>query len=152
MVKYWTKVKTLQNQFEQFSMVQIPWGSNSHADSLATLASSVMNLSPQVIKAETLAKPSIDHSNNTQAMGIHAGPSWMDSIVAYIRNGTLPEDVSEAKKIRRKSPRYWLSREGKLYKCSYIDSYLLCFLPEAVDLILEELHGEICGCHTGGEP
>jgi len=75
----------------------------------------------------------------------------MDSIVAYIRNGTLTEDVYEATEIRCKSPRYWLSREGKLYKRSYTGPYLLCVHPEVVDLILEELHGGICGSHTGGQ-
>ena len=72
------------------------------------------------------------------------------TIVAYIRNETLPEDGFEAKKIRRKSQRYWLSGEGKLYKRSYTSPYLLCVHPEAVVLILEELHDGICGSHTRG--
>ena len=53
--------------------------------------------------------------------------------------------------IRRSAPRYWLSGEQKLYKCSYSGPYLLCVHPEAVEPLLEELHEGICGSHTEGK-
>lgn len=81
---------------------------------------------------ESLVKPSTDHLNGARVMGIHPGPKWMDSIMAYIIDRMLPEDSFDAKKIKRKAPRYWLSREGKLYKCSYIGSCLLCVHLEAI--------------------
>ena len=81
---------------------------------------------------------------------IKVGPSWMDSIVLFLKEDILPEDKSEADKVRRKAPQFWLSENQKLYKRSFSGPYLLCIHPEAVEFILEELHEGICGSHTGG--
>ena len=62
----------------------------------------------------------------------------------------LPEDKSKAEKVRRKAPRFWLSKDQKLYKRSFSGLYLLCIYPEAIELLLEELHEGIYGSHTGG--
>ena len=62
-------------------------------------------------------------------VGVHqirAGPSWMDSIVAFLKEGTLRFEKGEAEKIRRKAPHFWLSEEQKLYKRSFSVPYLLC--------------------------
>ena len=40
MQKYLRNVKQLQTQFKSFSLEHIPWSRNTHADSLATLATS----------------------------------------------------------------------------------------------------------------
>ena len=74
----------------------------------------------------------------------------MDPIVAYLQNGILPEDKKESKQIRCKSPPYWVSEEGKLYKKSYSGPYLLRVHPEVFETLLKELHKGICGSHTGG--
>ena len=74
----------------------------------------------------------------------------MDPIVTFLIQGLLPEDKCGAKKVHRSAPRYWLSEEQKLYKCSYLGPYLLYVHPEAVEPLLEELHKSICGSHTGG--
>ena len=73
-----------------------------------------------------------------------------DPIVSFLMNGTLPNDIIEAKKAQRKAPRYWLLEEQKLYKRSYSSLYLLCVHPEAIETLLEELHKGICGSHIGG--
>jgi len=47
-------------------------------------------------------------------VGVHftqVGPSWMDPIVSFLRDGTLPENRIEVEKTRRKAPRYWLSED-----------------------------------------
>ena len=74
----------------------------------------------------------------------------MDLIIQFLSKDVLLEDKSEAEKIRRKFPRFWLSEDQKLYKRSFSGSYLLCIHPEASELILEELHERICGSHIGG--
>jgi len=76
---------------------------------------------------------------------LHVGLSWMDPIVTFLKQELLPEDKCEAEKVHRNSPRYWLSKEQKLYKCSYLGPYLLCVHPEVVEPLLEELHDGICG-------
>ena len=81
---------------------------------------------------------------------IKVGPSWMDSIVSFLKEDILPEDKSEADRVRRKTPRFWLFENQKLCKRSFFGSYLLCVHPEAIELILEELHEGICRSHMGG--
>ena len=73
----------------------------------------------------------------------------MDLIVLFLKEDILPEDKLEADKVWRKAPRFWLSRDQKLYKRSFSRPYLLCIHPEASELLLEELHEGICGSHTG---
>ena len=74
----------------------------------------------------------------------------MDPIVRFLKDDVLPKEKSEAEKIRRKAPRFWLSEDHKLYKCSYSGPYLLCVHPEASELLLEKMHKGICESHTGG--
>ena len=81
---------------------------------------------------------------------IRVGSSWMDLIVLFLKEDILLEDKSEADKVQRKAPRFWLSEDQKLYKRSFSGLYLLCTHPEVSELLLEELHEGICGSHTGG--
>ena len=81
---------------------------------------------------------------------IKLGPSWMDSISLFLEKDILPEEKVEAKKVRRKAPRFWLSEDRKLYKRSFSGPYLLCVHPEASESLLEELHKGVYGSHTRG--
>ena len=74
----------------------------------------------------------------------------MDPIIQFLSKDVLPEDKSDAEKIQQKAPRFWLSKDQKLYKRSFSGPYLLCIHPEVSELILKELHEGICGSHTGG--
>ena len=150
MQEYLDKVRHVQSCFNNFTLRQIPRGKNSHADSLAMLATSLGSNLPQVIIMEDLLAPSRDDQPPIRVHSIQVGPSWMDLLVSFLKDGTLPEDKGEAEKIRRKTSRYWLSVEQKLCKLSHSGPYLLCVHPEAVEPLLEELHEEICGSHTGG--
>ena len=76
----------------------------------------------------------------------------MDPISLFLERDILPEEKSEATKVRIKAPWFWLSKDRKLYKRSFSGPYLLCVHPEASVLLLEELHEEVCGSHTGGDP
>ena len=82
---------------------------------------------------------------------VRIGPRWMDPIIQFLSKDVLPEDKSEAEKIRRKAPRFCLSEDQKLYKRYFSGPYLLCIHPEASELLLKELHEEICGSHIGGK-
>ena len=81
---------------------------------------------------------------------VKLGPSWMDTVSLFLEKDVLPEEKSEADKVRRKAPRFWLSEDRKLYKHSFSGPYLLCVHPEASELLLEELHEGVCGSHIGG--
>ena len=62
----------------------------------------------------------------------------MDSIILFLKENILPEEKSEANKVRRKAPQFWLFKDQKLYKRSFSGPYLLCIHPEASELLLEE--------------
>ena len=74
----------------------------------------------------------------------------MDSISLFLEKDILPEEKSEAEKVRRKAPRFWLSEDRKLYKHSFFGPYLLYVHLEALESLLEELHEGVCRSHTRG--
>ena len=57
MLEYLNEVRHLQLGFESFNLSQIPRSRNTHADSLATLATSSAQSLPQVILVEDFCKP-----------------------------------------------------------------------------------------------
>ena len=77
----------------------------------------------------------------------------MDPMVLFLKENILPDEKSEANKVRRKALRFWLFKEPRTKNCTnapFLEPYLLCIHPEALELLLEELHEGICGSHTGG--
>ena len=150
MQEYLSQVRSIQTKFEVFDVSHVPRGGNTHADSLATLATSSMQDLPQVILVEDLCTPTSLHKDMPRIHQINLGPSWMDPISLYLERDILPEGKSETEKVRRKAPRFWLSEDRKLYKRSFSGPYLLCVHPEASKSLLEELHEGVYESHTGG--
>ena len=134
---YLSQVKCLQSEFESFDLLHIPRSGNAHVDSLTILAtSSAQNLS-RVILVEDLYKPIETRKETTRIHQIKAGPSWMESIIQFLRDDTLPEEKIEADKVQRKATKFWLSENQKLYKRSFSGPYLLCIHPEMTKLLIE---------------
>ncbi|XP_023921857.2 uncharacterized protein LOC112033305 [Quercus suber] len=150
MQEYLSQVRCIQANFEFFKITHVPRSGNAHADSLATLATSSAQNLPRMIMVEDLGTPTQGTTETLQVNQISSARSWMDPIILFLEKDILPEDKSEAEKIRRKALRFWLSEDKKLYKRSYSGPYLLCVRPEASEDLLEELHEGICGSHTGG--
>lgn len=105
---------------------------------------------PRIVSVEFLPFSSIYSFDRALILSIHLSASWMDPLVTYLRNGILPEDKKEAERVRRRSLWYWVSKEGKLYERLYSGPYPLCMHPEAVEVLLKELHKGIYGNYTGG--
>ena len=150
MQEYLNQVKRLRPGFNLFRLTHISKSGNIHADSLATLATSFAGQLPRIILVEHLGRASKVAKNTTRVHEIRVGPSWMDPIVAFLKDDILLEVKSEAEKIRRNVTRFWLSEDHKLYRRSYSGPYLLCVHPEASELLLEELHEGICESHIRG--
>ena len=89
---------------------------------------------------EDLYTQALAHKGAPRIHQITLGPSWMDSILLFLEKDVLPEENSETDKVRRKAPRFWLSKDRKLCKRSFSGPYLLCVHLEASELLLEELH------------
>ena len=103
-----------------------------------------------MILVKDLCTPTPIKRDLLQVHQIKFGPSWMDPILLFLERDILPKEKSEAEKVRRKAPRFWLSKDKKLYKRSFSGPYLFCVHPEASELLLEELHEGIYGSHIGG--
>ena len=97
---------------------------------------------------EDLCKPTEIRRNVVHIHQIRVGPSWMDSVVLFLKEDILLEGKVETDKVQKKAPRFWLFDDQKLYKHSFSGPYLLCIHTEAVKLLLEELHEGIYGSHT----
>ena len=119
-----------------------------YTDSLVTFATSSAQDFPRVILVEDLCTPTPLHKDVPWIHQIKLGPSWMDPISLFLERDMLPKEKSEAEKVRRKAPRFWLSEDRKLYKRSFSGPYLLCVHPEASESLLEELHDGVYGSHT----
>ena len=64
----------------------------------------------------------------------------MDPILLFLENDILPEEKLEVEKVRRKTLRFWMSEDKRLYKRSFSGLYLLCVHLDALESFLEELH------------
>ena len=146
---YLSQVKCLQLKFDFFDLLHVSRSGNVHANSLAMLATSLAQHLPRVTLVEDLYRPT-EAREVAQIHQIRVVPSWMDSIIRFLKEDILPEDKIEANKIRRKATNYWLSEDHKLYKHSFSGPYLLCVYPKLTEPLLEELHEGICGSHIGG--
>ena len=149
MAAYLTIAQSLLSKFDSIQVAQIGREYNSHADILSKLATTLETDKQRTICIETLDQPSFQNQE-VPVCSISCQPSWMDPILSYLKDNKLPEDKKEAKIIKCKASRYWVSNEGLLYKRSFIGPYLLCVHPEKVRDFLFEIHEGICGSHTGG--
>ena len=72
---YLSQVKHLQSGFESFNILHIPRSENTHANSLATLATSSMQSLPWVILVEDLCKPIEGKKEMVHVHQVRVGPS-----------------------------------------------------------------------------
>ncbi|KAI5351697.1 hypothetical protein L3X38_004588 [Prunus dulcis] len=145
MTAYLQHARHLLATFHAHTIKQVLRSENSHADALARLASALEQGMGRHIHIEFLAQPStqaplictIDHS-----------PTWMDPILQFLQNQTLPANPAEARRVRHRSARY-LIINGSLYKRGFSLPYLRCLTPEEGHYVLREIHEGICGNHLG---
>ena len=100
---YLRQVKCLQLGFDSFDLLHISRNGNAHADSLAMLATSSAQNLPRVILVKDLYKPKKTRGETARIHQIRVGPSWMDSIIQFLKEDTLPEERTEADKVQRKA-------------------------------------------------
>nr|GEU38735.1 reverse transcriptase domain-containing protein [Tanacetum cinerariifolium] len=71
------------------------------------------------------------------------GPTWMTPIVEYLKEGTLPSDKKEGRKLRIKARQYKLM-EGILYRRSFLTLWLRCVGQLQVEYMIREIHEGSC--------
>ena len=149
MLAYLTVAQSLLAEFESIHVAQIGREHNSHVDILAKLATLLESDIQRTVCIEMLDRPSF-LNQEVSVCSISNQSSWIDPILSYFKDNKLPEDKKEANMIKRKAPKYWISKEGSLYRRSFMGPYLLCVHMKMVKNFLFEIHKGICGSHTGG--
>nr|GEY59251.1 protein NYNRIN-like [Tanacetum cinerariifolium] len=120
MIKYLEIVKGLVSGFTTFSISQVPRSKNKQADALSKITStSFAHLSKQ-----------------------------MTQISNYLKEGVLPGDNKEARKLRLKARQYDLIK-GVLYRRSFLTPWLRCVGPLQADYAMREIHEGSCSMHAG---
>nr|GEX45208.1 reverse transcriptase domain-containing protein [Tanacetum cinerariifolium] len=71
------------------------------------------------------------------------GPTWMTQLVDYLKEGVLPGDKKEARKLRLKARQYELMK-GVLYRRSFLTPCLRCVGPLQADYAMKEIHEGSC--------
>nr|GEU79642.1 reverse transcriptase domain-containing protein [Tanacetum cinerariifolium] len=141
MVKYLDKVKSLVRGFTNFSISQVPRSKNKKADALSKIASTSFatgrSIKDKPIKEKEVA-----------TMVEEDGPTWMTPIVEYLKEGTLPSDKKEARKLRIKARQYELI-EGILNRRLFLTPWLRCVGPLQVEYVIREIHEGSCSMYAG---
>ncbi|XP_028072155.1 uncharacterized protein LOC114274435 [Camellia sinensis] len=97
MSKYQALVREEIKKFLAIRVEQINREENNSADELAGLAST-QTAFPNPLMIEFLPRPSIEEPEATEVLCTDLGPSWMDPIVAFLKDRVLPEDKKAATK------------------------------------------------------
>ncbi|XP_022874004.1 uncharacterized protein LOC111392843 [Olea europaea var. sylvestris] len=119
MLAYLKLVLNIIPHFERFKLTQVPRLENAHADALSKLASSMDSELLNIIPIEHLSKPST--SEGEEVLWIEGTPLWMQPIIAYLKEQTLPASRGEARKLKRRAAHFVL-QEDTLYKRGKLDT------------------------------
>ncbi|KAJ0443499.1 putative nucleotidyltransferase, Ribonuclease H [Helianthus annuus] len=147
MRKYKEKSKELMNTFEACNIKQIPRSQNKKADALSKLASLTFAHLTKKVLVEVLKARSIDELE-VQDVVTEEDPNWMTPIKKFLQDNELPNDQTEAERVKIKARQYVLQGET-LYKKGYLAPLLRCVGPEQSKYLVKEVHEGICGAHFG---
>ena len=145
MMAYLALVNERASTFKMFEIKHVPRSENRQADALSKLASSSSDRHPKNIWWAVLHQPTI--TPETVAW-VDRSNTWMDPLVSYLRDGTLPPDPKDANRIEK--AQCFTLYEGILYKKAFSHPLLRCTTPDEGRKILEEIHEGECGAHIGG--
>ncbi|KAL8124751.1 uncharacterized protein LOC141718820 [Apium graveolens] len=135
-------------RFNEVRLELIPRGQNEGADELAKLASRHEATLLGVVPLDIQRQPSVPE-HEVGSLNDNLSPTWMTPILAYIKEGSLPDEKNEARRIRYKAARYVIY-DGVLYRRVFSVPLLKCIDGDECNYILREVHEGICGNHSGG--
>nr|XP_023897921.1 uncharacterized protein LOC112009813 [Quercus suber] len=109
------------------------------------MASSKEGATSMGLVMEVQKRPSIEE---VPTFTIHSTNSWMTSIVSFLQDRHLSQDIEEAKRIKKRAARFTILNDI-LYKRGFSMPYLKCVDEEEAKYILEEIHEGVCRDHVG---
>nr|GEW21869.1 reverse transcriptase domain-containing protein [Tanacetum cinerariifolium] len=106
-----------------------------------------LEIAKGLVLVEVLETKSITGKEVTSVIE-EEGLTWMTELVNYLKEGILPEDEKEARKLCLKARQYELI-EGVLYKRSFLTPWLRCVGPLQAEYVMKEIHEGSCSMHAG---
>ena len=73
--------------------------------------------------------------------------NWTTPIVSYLKNGLLPKDKENTRKLRVRAVKFVLMDEV-LYKRSFSQLYLRCLTQDKSYYVMRDVHEKACGNHS----
>ncbi|GAV77506.1 RVT_3 domain-containing protein [Cephalotus follicularis] len=148
MVKYLSHFQGMKSAFEVLRILKVPRAENIRAGQLSKLATAEELEKNQTVLVDYLDRPTISEAD-VMDIDVPKETNWMTPFINWLRNGILPEDPVEARKLVYRANRFQL-RDENLYKRSFSFPWLRCMTPLEANYALREVHEGICGNHTGG--
>ena len=101
----------------------------------------------QVAAADLAASDEGDNAVAEEELALPEGPVWTKPFLNYLIHGILPQDITEARRISRRSKAFTIIN-GQLYKRSISQVLQKCIEEEDGKALLLEIHEGICGHHA----
>ena len=146
--KYLEKVKILEKQFQNLKITQVLRTKNKQANALRKLASVAFEHLSKEVLVEVLPKRTIEREE-METFDTSEEQSWMTPFLIFIKDGKLPDNENEARKIRINSPQYTIIN-NRLYRRGYSTPWMKCLCKTEGESVILEMHQGECGAHAGG--
>ncbi|XP_015964974.1 uncharacterized protein LOC107488716 [Arachis duranensis] len=143
--KYNAMVNNLIRNFEKFNILHIPREQNDRADLLSKLATTRRQYNNPMLSQLTLDEPSV----TLTIASISQEDDWRSPIINYLKTGTVPDNIQDAKKFKRQTSFYTIVGT-ELYKRGFMRPLLRCLSTAEANLAMDEVHEGVCGTHIGG--
>lgn len=137
MIAYLKLVMDIFPSFKKFELAQILRFENAHAGALSKLASIKESEQLMVMPIEHLTEPSI--AKEKEVMRIDGMSTWMQHIVAYLKDQVVLDNKEEAYKLRRRSA-HFVFLDDMLYKRGFSSSLIRCVGGKQTTYSLHKIH------------
>nr|KYP72087.1 hypothetical protein KK1_004668 [Cajanus cajan] len=129
--------KLMISSFDEFTIKNVPRELNTRADLLSKLASTKRPGQHRTIIQETLHSPSLDYKVINVSDNEDLG--WMADIWGYLKEGILPENKDEARKIRMRLAKFVIIGD-ELFKRGVSSPLLKCLIASQAAYVIKEIH------------
>ena len=143
MQRYLKLTNQMIGELERVNFIQVPWSQNSEANEVGRYASSDYRTSLSGLMLEIQKFPNIEEFHT---FFIQGNISWTTPILSYLKDGQLPSDSDEARKIKKRATTFTVLNDI-LYKRGFSLPYLRCIEQDETKYIMEEIHEGICEDH-----
>jgi len=107
MAEYLQLVLKLKFKIPRCDFKWVPRSENNHADSLANLGEATKFQFRREIPIKHITNPSVQQPTG-EVLGLDTSPKWRNPIIAYLKDGILPDDRVETRKLQYLATQYIL--------------------------------------------